>query len=161
MAKWSAASGSRTRTQSPIPVLTGLDVEWLRWYDQRRYHYATLMHRSLLLFPFPHSRMGVRIHFPPVMTVCCIHSCSVWGVCSALRHDMQMWRTDGQTDSHRHTSPWQLRRCACRSASRSKKWTKRDEASRESVGVHYAWPWSADDDVTSWRHGSISNIRLP
>ena len=26
---------------SPIPVLTGLDVEQLRWYDQRRYHYAT------------------------------------------------------------------------------------------------------------------------
>ena len=26
---------------SPIPVLTGLDVQQLRWYDQLRYHYAT------------------------------------------------------------------------------------------------------------------------
>jgi len=26
---------------SPIPVLTGLDVEQLRWYDQLRSHYAT------------------------------------------------------------------------------------------------------------------------
>jgi len=26
---------------SPIPVLTGLDVEQLRWYDQRSYHYVT------------------------------------------------------------------------------------------------------------------------
>jgi len=27
--------------RSPIPVLTGPDVEWLRWYAQRCYHYAT------------------------------------------------------------------------------------------------------------------------
>jgi len=35
------------RRRSPIPVLTGPDVQQLRWYAQRRYHYATPPWRRL------------------------------------------------------------------------------------------------------------------